>query len=74
MRQPSTYHIREFINRGENVSGNGLIVQKETVANVTRELADLLAFTLELQNEIADLKEQAEKNQITDVELIGKDF
>ena len=73
MRQPSTHHIREFVNRGQNVNNNGLIVDKETVANVTRELVDLLAHLMELQNEIANLRENAE-NAVIEVQLVGESF
>jgi hypothetical protein len=73
MRQPNTHYIREFVNRGQNVNNNGLIVDKETIVNVTRELTDLLAHLMELQNEIADLRENAE-NAIIEVQLVGESF
>jgi hypothetical protein len=73
MRQPSTHYIREFVNRGQNVNNNGLIVDKETIVNVTRELTDLLAHLMELQNEIANLRENAE-NAIIEVQLVGESF
>jgi len=73
MRQPNTHYIREFVNRGQNVNNNGLIVDKETVANVTRELVDLLAHLMELQNEIANLRENAE-NAVIEVQLVGESF
>ena len=73
MRQPNTHYIREFVNRGQNVNNNGLIVDKETIANVTRELVDLLAHLMELQNQIADLRENAE-NATIEVEIVGESF
>ena len=73
MRQPNTHYIREFVNRGQNVNNNGLIVDKETIANVTRELVDLLAHLMELQNQIADLRENAE-NATIEVEIVGENF
>ena len=73
MRQPNTHYIREFVNRGQNVNNNGLIIDKETIANVTRELTDLLAHLMELQNEIADLRENAE-NAVIEVQLVGESF
>ena len=73
MRQPNTHYIREFVNRSQTVNNNGLIVDKETVANVTRELVDLLAHLMELQNQIADLRENAE-NAIIEVQLVGESF
>jgi hypothetical protein len=73
MRQPSTHYIREFVNRGQNVSNNGLVLDKETIANVTRELVDLLAHLMELQNQIADLRESAE-NAVIEVQLVGESF
>ena len=73
MRQPNTHYIREFVNRGQNVNNNGLIVDKETIVNVTRELTDLLAHLMELQNEIANLRENAE-NAIIEVQLVGESF
>ena len=73
MRQPNTHYIREFVNRGQSVNNNGLIVDKETIANVTRELVDLLAHLMELQNEIANLRENAE-NAVIEVQLVGESF
>jgi hypothetical protein len=73
MRQPNTHYIREFVNRGQSVNNNGLIVDKETIANVTRELVDLLAHLMELQNQIADLRENAE-NATIEVEIVGESF
>jgi hypothetical protein len=73
MRQPNTHYIREFVNRGQSVNNNGLIVDKETIANVTRELVDLLAHLMELQNQIADLRENAE-NATIEVEIVGENF
>jgi len=73
MRQPSTHHIREFVNRGQNVSNNGLVLDKETIVNVTRELVDLLAHLMELQNQIVDLRESAE-NAVIEVQLVGESF
>ena len=73
MRQPNTHYIREFVNRGQNVNNNGLILDKETIVNVTRELTDLLSHLMELQNEIADLRENAE-NSVIEVQLVGESF
>jgi hypothetical protein len=73
MRQPSTHYIREFVNRSQNVNNNGLILDKETIVNVTRELVDLLAHLMELQNQIADLRESAE-NAVIEVQLVGESF
>jgi len=73
MRQPNTHYIREFVNRGQNVNNNGLIIDKETILNLTRELTDLLAHLMELQNEIADLRENAE-NAVIEVQLVGESF
>jgi len=73
MRQPSTHYIREFVNRGQNVSNNGLVLDKETIVNVTRELVDLLSHLMELQNQIADLRESAE-NTVIEVQLVGESF
>jgi hypothetical protein len=73
MRQPSTHYIREFVNRGQNVSNNGLVLDKETITNVTRELVDLLSHLMELQNQIADLRESAE-NTVIEVQLVGESF
>ena len=73
MRQPNTHFIREFVNRGQNVNNNGLIIDKETILNVTRELTDLLAHLMELQNEIANLRESAE-NATIEVEIVGESF
>ena len=73
MRQPNTHHIREFVNRGQNVNSNGLIVDKETIINVTRELTDLLLHLMELQNQVADLKEKVENSEF-EVEIVGESF
>ena len=52
MRPPRTYYIREFINRGQSIVGNNLVFDKDTVSNITKELADVLAYVLELENKI----------------------
>jgi hypothetical protein len=74
MRQPSTHYIREFVNRGQRIHNNSVIFDKETIINVTRELTDLLAHFMELQNQIAELKEQIENTQVLTVELVGENF
>ena len=74
MRQPNTYHIREFVNRGQNIANNGLMIDKDTISNVTKELVDILAYIMQLENEIADLKEKATQNEVITVEMIGDNF
>jgi len=74
MRPPRTYHIREFINRGQNIVGNGLMFDKDTIGNVTKELADVLAYVLELENKIDELQIKIAQNEIITVELIGEKF
>lgn len=74
MRPPRTNHIREFINRGQNIVGNNLVLDRETIANVTKELADVLAHVLELESKIADLEEKVQSNSILTVELVGDNF
>ena len=74
MRPPRTHHIREFINRGQNIVGNNLVLDKETIANVTKELADVLAHVLELESKIAELEEKVQNNNVLTVELVGNNF
>jgi hypothetical protein len=74
MRPPRTYHIREFINRGQSIVGNNLVFDKDTVSHITKELADILAYVLELENKIDDLQIKFDESQITAVELIGEKF
>jgi len=74
MRPPNTHHIREFINRGQNVVGNGLVFDKETIANVTRELTDVLAYVLQLENKNAELEENLANSSVLEIELIGDKF
>jgi hypothetical protein len=74
VRPPRTNHIREFINRGQNIVGNNLVLDRETIANVTKELADVLAHVLELESKIADLEEKVQSNSILTVELVGDNF
>lgn len=74
MRPPRTHHIREFINRGQNIVGNNLVLDKETIANVTKELADVLAHVLELESKIAELEEKVQNNNVLTVELVGDNF
>ena len=74
MRPPNTHHIREFINRGQNVVGNGLVFDKETIANVTRELTDVLAYVLQLENKNAELEENLANSSVLEIELIGVKF
>jgi hypothetical protein len=73
VRQPSTHHIREFIYRSQNINNNSAIIDKETIINVTRELTDLLAHLMELQNQIASLRESAENTTI-EVQIVGESF
>lgn len=73
MRQPNTHYIRDFINRSQTINNNGLILDKDTVINITRELTDILAHLMQLQNIIADLRESAE-NATIEVEIIGENF
>jgi len=74
MRPPRTYHIREFINRSQNVVGNGLMFDKDTIGNVTKELADVLAYVLELENKIDEMQNKIDESQIITVELSGENF
>jgi hypothetical protein len=74
VRPPRTHHIREFINRGQNIVGNNLVLDKETIANVTKELADVLAHVLELESKIAELEEKVQNNNVLTVELVGDNF
>ena len=74
MRPPRTFHIREFINRGQHVVGNGLMFDKDTIGNVTKELADVLAYVLELENKIDELQNKVDESQIITVELSGENF
>jgi len=74
MRQPNTHHIREFISRGQNVVGNGLVFDKETILNVTRELADVLAYAIQLESKIGDLEEKLANSDIINVEMVGENF
>jgi len=74
MRPPNTHHIREFINRGQNVVGNGLVFDKETIANVTRELTDVLAYVLQLENKNAELEENLANSSVLEIELVGDKF
>jgi sensor histidine kinase YesM len=74
MRPPRTHHIREFINRGQNIVGNSLVLDKETIANVTKELADVLSYVLEIEGKIIDLEEKVQNNNILTVELVGDNF
>jgi hypothetical protein len=74
VRPPRTHHIREFINRGQNIVGNNLVLDKETIANVTKELADVLAHVLELESKIAELEEKVQNNNVLTVELVGNNF
>jgi len=74
MRPPRTFHIREFINRSENISGQGLLFQKENILNIAKELADILAYTLELENQIQDLEQKIEQNEVISVEIISENF
>jgi hypothetical protein len=74
MRPPNTHYIREFINRGQNVVGNGLVFDKETIANVTRELTDVLAYVLQLENKNAELEEKLANSSVLEIELIGDKF
>lgn len=74
MRPPRTYHIREFINRGQSIVGNSIVFDKDTVSHITKELADILAYVLELENKIDDLQIKFDESQITAVELVGEKF
>lgn len=74
MRQPNTYHIREFINSGNNITNKGLLLDKDSVINITKELADLLSYTMQLENKIVELQENLSKNESIQVEMMGKDF
>ena len=74
MRPPRTYHIREFINRGQSIVGNSIVNDKDTVSHITKELADILAYVLELENKIDDLQIKFDESQITAVELVGEKF
>ena len=74
MRPPRTYYIREFINRGQSIVGNNLVFDKDTVSNITKELADVLAYVLELENKIDGLQNKVDESQIITVELTGENF
>jgi hypothetical protein len=74
MRPPRTHHIRELINRGQNIVGNSLVLDKETITNVTKELADVLSYVLEIEGKIIDLEEKIQSNNVLTVELIGDNF
>ena len=74
MRPPRTYYIREFINRGQSIVGNNLVFDKDTVSNITKELADVLAYVLELENKIDELQNKVDESQIITVELTGENF
>jgi len=74
MRPPRTFHVREFINRGQTIVGNNLVLDKETIVNVTKELADILAYVLELENKIDELQNKVDESQIITVELTGENF
>jgi len=74
MRPPNTHAIREFISRGQNVVGNGLMFDKETIGNVTRELTDVLAYVLQLENKLGEVEEQLKNANVVQVEMVGKDF
>ena len=74
MRPPRTYYIREFINRGQSIVGNNFVFDKDTVSNITKELADVLAYVLELENKIDELQNKVDESQIITVELTGENF
>lgn len=74
MRPPRTHYIREFINRGQNIIGNSLVLDKDTSFNITKELADILAYMLELESKIVDLEEKVQSSDVIAVELVGENF
>ena len=46
----------------------------EGLIDVTKELADVLAYVLELENKIDELQIKIAQNEIITVELIGEKF
>jgi len=74
MRPPNTHNIREFINRGQNIVGNGLMFDKETISNVTKELTDVLAYILQLENKLGEVEEQLKNVDIIQVQMVGDNF
>jgi len=74
MRPPRTFHIRELINRSETINASGMLLQKDAVVNITKEIADVLAYMLELEHELVELRTKISENTLLEIELVGKDF
>ena len=63
-----------LFNNGQSIVGNSIVFDKDTVSHITKELADILAYVLELENKIDDLQIKFDESQITAVELVGEKF
>jgi len=75
MRPPNLFWIRKFNERGKSLSGNNKhLIDGEELRNVINELTDLLAYTLELESQIEDLKKKINDNEVIEIVMEGKSF
>ena len=75
MRPPNLFWIRKFNERGKSSQGNNRqLIDNEEIRNVVNEITDMLAYVLELENQVEDLKKQASNNEVIEVVMEGKSF
>jgi flagellar motility protein MotE (MotC chaperone) len=75
MRPPNLFWIRKFNERGKSSQGNNRqLIDNEEIRNVVNEITDMLAYVLELENQVEDLKKQANNNEVIEVVMEGKNF
>lgn len=73
MRQPSTHHLRKFIDLARNATGPGnRMIENELIRGVRDELMEHMLYSTELQR-LLDISKQNQSQAVT-VQIQAEDF